>query len=150
MSEGIWGHSSVIGGEQYVIATPDNGPDGVRAVQDWFAANVPVKNGATGYKLLYGYWKGEREQPMIFNYRHLGDLMPFFKNQECLLFLGPCDTLDRRPAFFASPSTYDGVHGFHMTYAGKFTEVSEEQAKASDCFTFDPAKGRYYLCIKEA
>jgi hypothetical protein len=120
MSEGIWGHSGAPGGEKYIIATPDNGSKGMLDVMDWFRDNVPVKNGATGYKLLYGYYKGDREQSIIFNEKYWGiqsnsvGLWKFFRNQETVLRLGPADARDNRPAVLQPVcSSCWGVRGSH-------------------------------------
>lgn len=161
MSEGIWGHSGVTGGEQYIIAVPDNGAQGMLAVQDWFRDNVPVKDGATGYKLVYGTYKGgERELGILFNAKRWSEdgiaadlgtdreraLWWFFRHQETVLILSQADARDNRVAHLATvcaccPHLYD------LQYIGKFTEVTRETAEYAVDYTFDPSNGRFYTCI---
>lgn len=161
MSEGIWGHSGVTGGEQYIIAVPDNGAQGMLAVQDWFRDNVPVKDGATGYKLVYGTYKGgERELGILFNAKHWSEvgiaadldtdktigLWGFFRGQESVLILSQSDARDCRPAHLATVCSCC-PHLYDLLYIGKLTEVSRETAEYAGSYTFDPSTGCFYTCI---
>lgn len=148
MSEGIWGHSSQVGGEEYIIATMDN-PKDLPELQDWFRDNVPVIDGATGYKLLYGVWKGEREQPIMFNAKLWGKLWGWFDNQEAIIVVGKTDARDRRPATFMAPCFNCGhlepIAALNGDKQQFFVEVEAAEAWAQDGYTFDPKYGRYYM-----
>ncbi len=160
MSEGIWGHSGFSGGESYLIATPDNDARGIMDVQDWFRDNVPVKDGSTGYKLVYGLYEGVREQSILFNARLWSEdgvkggidtdkvkgLWGFFKKQKEVLLLGPADARDNRPATLLRVCTCC-PHLFSPCDIGKFTEVTKETALEADGYTYDPRTGRFYTCV---
>jgi len=140
---GIWGHSSPIGANHYVIF----------AVGDDYITNAALKGWlfghGIGFKPLLGSYKGKTEQSYITNYENLSHLFAIgvLKGQESILVLGPCNSLDGRPAslMYLNP---EGNALIKRQDLGLFRSVSKTAAMAQDGWTYDPSNGGdYYICI---
>lgn len=142
-NSGVWGHSSAIGANMYIIF----------AVSDDIAVNKAFMGYCAGkgisIKPLLGSYKGKTEQSYIANYKALGALLNsgWLKGQESILVLGACNARDQRPA---------SLH--YLTRAGDdlkpladdlglFQSVSRGEALAQEAWTYDPDLKEYFICI---
>ena len=139
---GIWGHSSPIGANHYVIF----------AVGDDYVTNAALKGWlfghGIGFKPLLGAYKGQTEQSYIVNYERLQHLFNIgvLAGQESILVLGPCNSKDERIATLAFLDPL-GLNIIKTEKLGVFRSVSKDKAMAQDAWTYDPSTGEYYICV---
>lgn len=135
-NSGLHGHSTVVGGEQYIIFASDLPTDETLKVLDGY--NVP-------YKKLKGSYKGELEDSFIVNEKvfMLGKFPHhLIQKQESVLHLGVADARDKRPATLL----YNDLIGdAKVEKLGLFHSVPEEQAKEQDAWTYDPLQDQYFI-----
>ena len=97
------------------------------------------------YKKVYGVYKGEHERSYVIpvdpdeGARDVGALrsIAYLNNQESILVVHGDGS-----AYLHYTS--DPWYG-HVEFIGRWRDVPEGEAKASDCYTYDPHTGRYYL-----
>lgn len=140
---GIWGHSSTVGGASFIIATPDD-PKDLPMIETIIMQHA---NFDPGYKLLYGYWHGVREQPIMFEAHLWMYVRQYFVGQEAIALLGPADARDNRPIQFMTPVQDALVQYTHPDLRPdmKLVEVTKEEVDPQVGYTFDPTTGRYYI-----
>lgn len=139
---GIWGHSSPIGANHYILFAVSDNLIMNAALTGW------MKGQGIGYKPLLGSYKGKTEQSYITSYENLPKLFAvgWLAGQESVLVLGPCNTLDERPAslMFLNPEGNAFIKGEDI---GMFRTVSRAKAHAQEAWTYDPSTGEYYVCV---
>jgi len=91
-----------------------------------------------GFKVLKGFYKGESELSVLVHANHLKTIekiaIDFF--QESILI---SDSNRLTSLHFLKDGTTENI--------GTLKKVSQKQALASDCYTFDVSTGHYWLCI---
>jgi len=134
---GVWGHSSVSGGENYIIFSSHI---------NLYTVEEILQSEGIGYKRLKGCYKNQTECAWIVNTNQAVENFLVFRsilsNQESVLLLGPTDARDRRPAallYFRGD----------LDYLGLFQSVDKATALAQDAWTFDPSTNTYYIALSE-
>lgn len=129
----VWGHSSKIGGNRYVI----------------FSHNHPgfmertLENLGVSFKKVKGCYKGVEETAFVINYDNYTQTLENLLTHDCqesILVLGTSDARDKRPAelVFLESGQRRGI--------GLMQSVSEEEAKAQDAWTYDKLQNKYFIC----
>ncbi len=139
-SGGVWGHSSSIGANSYIIF----------AVSEDIATNKAFMGWAAGWKIglkpLLGCYKGKTEQSYIVNSRDELAIMNagWLKGQESILRLGPCDSRDRRKATLQFLQE-DGKSFMGEQELGVLVSVGRDEALACEAWTYDPDLKEYFI-----
>ena len=132
----VWGHSSLIGGNEYVIFASD------RTFHEVVSYMQPL---GINYKVLFGFYKGEYEVSYMVRKADYNIYLQFLTDtQECIMLVGPCDARDRRPATLLWFS--DGI----FEDIGKIRSVSHEVAMESDAWSYDPQMHQFFVAKKES
>lgn len=135
-SDGIWGHSSVVGGKSCAIASSD------------IAVNLTeekLRQCNVNFKRVINHWEGKTETSWIISWSDLlredirDELDGLFNGQECIIHLGPCDARDRRPATQLSKKLMD------IRYLGLFQAVTIEEAQDNGNFTYDASSNTWFI-----
>lgn len=141
--DGIWGHSSPVGAEEFsIFAVYKQTP----AIEAHFV--VWCQNQGIGFKRLIGSYNGKRENSFIVNKRHMAKIMGmgWLIGQESILHLGPCDSRDQRPASLAFLDADGYYNAAHNVPLGMFVSASHEEAMQHDAWTCDLSTNTYYIC----
>lgn len=133
MSHGIWGHSTEVGFNKFVIGA------GLKLAK--FLDKSEIK-----YKTLGGHYKGQNEPSYIFNSDNLPAVYEaqVLEGEESILCLGVCNARDERPAMLLYINEDGSGPKGAWDLLGLFRSVTEEYARKQDSWTFDPTSLQYY------
>lgn len=144
-SNGIWGHSSAIGAnEYYIFAVGDQTLITEKAFQQW------CKNCHINYKPLVGSYAGKTEHSYIIGAADIiaVAIAGWLNKQESILHLGACDSRDRRKAtlFYLQEGRDFNDPSKETVDLGVFQSVSREEAMQQAGWTYDPSIDEYFIC----
>lgn len=147
-SSGVWGHSSAIGANSYIVFSVGDDIIQQKAFMGWAASK------SIGLKPLLGAYThsdGRRvtEQSLIVNYNHLGAVLKagWLKGQESILVLGACDSRDRRNAELHYLTPLGDDLKPHYKVLGVLQSVDRDTALAEDAWSYDPSTGDYFITV---
>lgn len=147
-SGGVWGHSSAIGANSYIIFAVGDDLIQQKGFMGWAAAL------GIGFKPLLGCYTHDdgrkvTEQSFICNYDNLPAILAagWLRGQESILILGACDSRDRRPARlqYVSPLGDDLLP--RVVDLGVLQSVTRDRALAASAWTYDPDLKEYFITI---
>lgn len=135
-NQGICVHSSMTAYEEYIIFSVGNDIIKEHALMQFCAEK------GIGCKPLFGMYNGQTERSFIVNSKFYTDCFPWFRNEDCVLFLTPYVPGEgARKAY---------LHGIRSTVPDKvigyFKETTKEYALTLDAWTYDPTTNKYYIC----